>query len=311
MATRATLVAFLVAALAGCVSPGDPMTPPPPASLSSPPAWHVGDWWDYHVTDHVAGIEYAVRLAVAGIEGDHYRIGSPAGQFNPALLHVPGPGVGLVGQANLSYRFMGEEFKVIQFPLAQDATWTVRLQGNDLTANVVSVDGLVAEVEMHGPASDIYYTYDAAQGQIVAFENENWVSYELVGNGAGLSAMEWPSGIAQRINAGVFAGVNAQEPGAPVQDVAVEAGIEFMSVFLYAGPAMLPEPAPVVPAGYFLAEIRDPAGQTYTAQYGPTPQTAPENLFALSPEPEGTWRWQTVALGPGVAAISAVSYNLE
>lgn len=307
---------FLVAAcvlLTGCTTPAARPADAAVATLDEPPAWAPGDWWNYKVHDFTADVDYEVQVVVASLEGDVATLAVPRGSFNHSMLHVPGVGLGEVGRADLSYAFQGAPFQVIQFPLREGATWTTRLQGNPLDAEVVAVDGDQAHVEMHGPASDVYYTYDARVGQVTEFLNDNWVSYRLTASGRGFAGeLEWPTHIEQRINQGHFALVVGQStPPEPVQTLVVEDGVQYMSLFLYAGPAILPDPASSAPtAGYFVAEATDPRGTSHTAHYGPAPQPGPDTRFERVPEPAGTWQWATLAAGAGTAAISGVSYDL-
>lgn len=310
-------VAWALAAvilMAGCTTgPTENGSSEAERTLDQPPSWQIGDWWRFEVHDFIADADYTVRVVVAGMDEDTVTLGVPLGEFPHEALHVPGVGMGPIGKADFSYDFLGETFRPIQFPLEKGTTWSTQLQGNELAAEVVEVEGLVATVEMHGPASDIYYTYDAERGQIVEFLNDHWVSYTLTDQGNGhTGALEWPIDVEHRIDQGVFATVvGSNGPETPVQNATIDAGSGYMSLFLYAGPVMLPEPAAGAPTGgYFLAEARDPTGATHAVEYGPAPQPSAATMFGLISDPEGEWRWQTVAAGTGVAAINGVTYNL-
>jgi hypothetical protein len=93
-----------------------------PDRLDHPPSWIPGEYWTIRVTSTLLDEPVQWTRVVAGYTQDSYLVGQPAANASipGLLLHVPG--LGEVGQANLSYSVHGSTFTPLPFPLEDGKT---------------------------------------------------------------------------------------------------------------------------------------------------------------------------------------------
>lgn len=331
------LVAALVAA--GCLSgepeprdPADERTPSRPAfdpraerpspedrtdggesgraSLATAPGLVPGQWWNIRVTSPLLPAPVEWTRVVAGVEGEDYLIGQPRDTWSTEgiLLHVPG--LGEVSRRDLSFEAHDVRFHPFSFPLTDGKEWDTAFEGLPVTARTTVLADGTAEI-WYCCGRNISALYDPAMGDFVRFEVEGLLTYEVLDHG-----LDWegvvtvPHGHDLVFRHGRIAGVLSvdQEPGPPVEDVVLSDDYQRISFFQLAGPLDLAPPAPL--AGAFIERVTAPDGTVYeTARLPHEGPGFTTNTFE-STNVGGTWHFEHVAPGPGIAFTEGIAYHV-
>ena len=155
---RAVLTLLVALALAGCLAPNDAPTPvkgvcdnrtascpaaaPPPGAPAGPvdpatnasfglaPVWNVGDWWSYKLSD--GGTFQAVVTAVGGT----YTVQTPSNRTALMEALFDFSTLGSIG-TDLSGDQGGQRVKYFDFPLEENKTWSLSVDGLSLRAKAV------------------------------------------------------------------------------------------------------------------------------------------------------------------------------
>lgn len=338
-----TLALLSSAAFAGCVEPTGPalsaaqapgdaeLQPPAPrlglasdlpltrngTSLDEAPAWAVGEWWQIAYEDRLVGGEGEITRVVAGAQGPHYLVGMPADAFDDMTLLLHFPAMGRVNSSNLGFDAHDRPIRLLEFPLEEGRTWTTEwYSGAPLEAEVVSVDGNEARVELQGEGPHVTLTYDADLGAIREMDIAGYLHYEVVDHGFAYDGtVKVPHGQDLVFCHGRLAAVQGIEPCAASTSPDPEAPRETIT---------LPPAYDRVSFGLLLADIAT-AGSTGVGTYGITVEAPDGSTFearklpgdpawVLEPhgldDPGGNWEATYVAGGPGIALLEGVAYDV-
>jgi hypothetical protein len=134
-----TILALACFALAGCTadkppadadgdvpdSPsgtGAPNETPLGASISDPPAWNLGDWWQYRV-DYASGESYTAKIIVYAEDGTNYYVTSEDRELvmRSTIQHYPN--FGPVEKGTLANWIHGTKVNDFRWPM-ENGSWT-------------------------------------------------------------------------------------------------------------------------------------------------------------------------------------------
>lgn len=277
--------------------------------VQDPPSWIPGEYWTVEVDSTL--LEEPVRWTriVGGLTTEHYLIGQPAGEASPAALLLHVPGMGEVSFQNLSYDIHGETFTPVQFPLEDGTTWQTRFEGDPVNATA-SVQRDVVHIE-YCCSRNITAVYDPDVRGISEMDvDDGFLSYEVLDHGFAFDgAVEIPAQRELLFMEGQVAGALGASGGVgpPVGQAEVPEEVDRVAFTQIVGNAGLGSP---VETGVYLERATLPNGTTYT-----TEQAASTDGLAVSfhdvGNASGTWRFDHVAAGPGMAFTEGIGYQLE
>ena len=296
------------------VGPLDELLPglPTPAelaarSLDTPPAWRLGEWWRFEVSDRLTKGTYEATVVVA--TGAHGRalLGMPEEAFDDAAIVIHLPPTGPIRLEDHAWHFHADMFPMAPFPLVAGKTWSFGWLGDEMVAEVVAVEEGRARMEGLSPQTRFTWTYDAATGFVTEFEWGGLVSYRVVDHGFGFAGRVLaPDDPMLAIFTARFAGVvdpfAGMRPGPPITTVEVPEGYDTMSLGFILGSVGLPG------TGAYRAVATAPDGTRYERML--LPNQAPAIIEAdRVTSPSGVWRLEMEAIGTGAAVIEGVAFR--
>lgn len=284
------------------------------ATLAAPPKWVPGEWWRYHFTSPLTGVDVEFIKVVGAVDGETYVVGMPhEGWYKEAVVYHT-PCFGDVRAADLGCRAHNIEFQPLQFPLTDDATWVTQFERPpDLTASVKVLSPTEAEITFTDADGNVHIRqiYDATIHEVRLFQHDIAV-YEIVEHGYGFEGwITIPRGEQLvfehgRVGAPVVSvgsPIGGGPVGPPVESVEIAGGFNRLSFILAVGNLGI---APVE-AGTYRERASAPDGTEYVLE-----ATGPANLaieFYEHADPDGVWDLEHVALGPGIAFIEGIAYH--
>jgi hypothetical protein len=350
-----TVVALLVALalLAGCAQPSEPEPEPqpdiqyqdetiavqdpsllprdPPAegerNLETAPAWRLGEWWKYRLTEEFSGASYEFYRVVAGAEAGNYLVGFPVNEFSNDILVLHIPGYGDISRTDLSYETHDAPFKLLQFPLRDGDSWDMTFEGASPGTAMVEVPGDGTAI-IHAPTQsfDITAVYDPALGEIRSLQIPGYASYEVIGHGydwgsqpmAGDGIVRVPHDHDLVFINGRLGGVHdlgspliPPSPAGPTETITVEGGYDRIGFTIILGtpPGLVPAAGGVAPpTGYYSGKAAAPDGTVYELVLMPNEDPLKVEFFGHD-APTGDWNMEYVAGGAGVVLIEGIGYH--
>lgn len=285
------------------------------ATLDEAPTWQVGEWWMVERHDFTTGETLNVTVVVADRHGDTYHVGLAADDFEDRLVLFGWPPLGEIRTgSDLSWTVKNSDFRAAGFPLEEGRSWETPYWGVDgWTAEVESVDGTEATIGISGPYGNATYEYDAATGTTTTFAWQGETDYRVTDHGSGYEGqVVVPHGKQQHEQmraAGAFTFGESPlpdglTPAGPRETVEVDP--PDASVLLIAGSAPLPG-AQTTPPGLYRETATAPDGTSFELQT--TGEDGLEFAFAHASEASGTWQFDHVAGGFGVAGTEMIAYE--
>lgn len=290
------------------------------ATLDAPPAWALGEWWTYRIESLLAGTTHEATRVVAGEVGASYLVGMPADKYEEILFIFHFPGLGAVNKTNLGFDAHDLFLQHLQFPLAEGATWTTQwYNGDPMEAVVTKVEGSRADVSLAHPVRAINLTYDAAVGDIVAFDVAGYLRYEVVDHGFGYQGeVRIPYEEDLVVCHGRANGVSVIDacaagdlPGGPADTVVIGGDYDRLSfaLILRGGAAPAPLPAPLPTQGLFALEVTAPDGKQYAAAKSPQEPGVVLDVYGHD-DPLGAWEMRAFAGGVGSVLFEGAAYKV-
>ena len=281
------------------------------ATLAAPPRWVPGEWWRYHFTSPLTGVEVEFIKVVGAVDGETYVVGMPhEGRYKEAVVYHT-PCFGDIRAEDLGCHAHNIPFQPLQFPLTDESTWVTQFERPpDLTASVKVLSPTEAEITFTDEQGNVHITqiYDATIHEVRSFQHDIAV-YEIVEHGYGFEgwitipraeSLVFEHG---RLGTPVVGFVGGVAPGAPRESVEIVGGYNRLSFILAVGNIGL---APAE-AGAYRETATAPDGTVYTKEsVGPAPITIE---FYEHKDPDGIWELEHVAAGPGIAFIAGIAYH--
>lgn len=332
----ALVAAFVLAGCLGAVedAPGDvasngsegprlgldsplPVEPAAGTDLSAPPQWAVGEWWEIEAEFTGYGGSATITRVVAGTDGGSYLVGMSKDSFNDRALVLHFPGFGRVNASTLGFDAHDRPMNLLQFPLAEGATWETQwYSGAPLPAEVVEVDGDTAHVVLDNDGTHMEVTYDASVRVITELVVDGYMRYEVVDHGLAFpGTVEVPYKHDLVFCHGRIAVAQAIEPCAlelapnpkpPTETVTLDDTYDRASFGLLMSDL---QDTGAAGTGYYRVEATTPDGTTYAAEK--LPDTPGVRLVTDGHAPAaGDWEVTTVATGAGFSLFEGVAYEV-
>jgi hypothetical protein len=268
-----------------------------------------------------------VQRIVTGIENDNYLVGMPRDDWRNSAMVLHIPGFGEVRRNDLSFEIHDVRFEPVKFPLAKDKTWETAFEGRKVTATVTAIEGNRATIHFVGAADEITLTYDADLGEVAEYDGVGYATYEVVDHGVGFEGLVTVPHMHDLIFVELrFAGVVAPD-GTQVPDavpffggsyldasgtdtVEVDPTYDRVSFVIILGSVPLAPEAPPAPNTYYSEKVTAPDGTVYENSI-----MAPDGddfrlWFYQHDKPGGTWTFEHVAAGPGIALTEGIAYHV-
>lgn len=280
-----------------------------PSPLDTPPAWLPGESWTVRVTSTLLDEPVTWTRVVADFTPDGYLVGQPADDASTPglLLHVPG--LGRVSSGNLSYSVHGSTFTPVQFPLEDGREWQTSFEGDPVNATVqVQPDGTA---EIHFCCSrNITAVYDPDVRAITSMTvDDGFLAYEVVDHTfQHEGTVRVPADRDIVFLEGRFAGALDVRggPAPPAEEVTVPEGVDRVAFTQIVGSV---DATPAPETGAYLERATHPNGTAYVNE-----QAASTDGLSLTfhdvANASGTWRFEHVAAGPGLAFTEGIGYTL-
>ena len=284
------------------------------ATLAAPPRWVPGEWWRYHFTSPLTGVEVEFIKVVGAVDDEVYVVGMPhEGWYKEAVVYHT-PCFGDIRVEDLGCRAHNIPFQPLQFPLTDESTWVTQFERPpDLTASVKVLSPTEAEITFTDADGNVHITqvYDATIHEVRSFQHDIAV-YEIVEHGYGFEGwitipraeelvFEHGRVGAPIVNLGVFGG--GDPAGAPLEEVEIIGGYNRLSFILAVGNIGL---APAE-AGSYRETATAPDGTVY--QMESTGMEPFRIEFFEHKDPDGVWQLEHLAAGPGIAFIEGIAYH--
>lgn len=280
-----------------------------PGPLERPPTWLPGEYWTVRVDSTLMDEPVEWTRVVAGYTSEAYLVGQPADNASTAglLLHVPG--LGEVSQANLSYSIHGATFTPLMFPLEDGRTWQTSFEGQPVNATVETTGD---QARVHYCCSrNVTATYDPDIRAISEMTvDDGFLEYEVVDHGFAFEGtIEVPRDRELAFLQGRVAGGLTTRGGAgpPAGEAEVSAERDHLAFTQIVGNTDL-TPAPGT--GAYVERATHPNGTSYLTEQAASTEGL-ELAFHEATNASGTWRFEHVAAGPGVAFTEGVAFSLE
>jgi hypothetical protein len=282
---------------------------PEPGPLEAPPSWIPGEYWTIEIDSTLLEEPITWTRVVAGYGSDAYLLGQPADQATPAglLLHVPG--LGAVDQDTLSYGVHGDAFQPTAFPLEEGQAWQTSFEGDPVNATVTRA-GDVAEIAFCC-SRNITATYDPSVRAISSLSvDDGFLAYEVTDHGYAYEGdIEVPTErevvFLQARAAGAL--TTDGSAGPPAGQAQVPEAVDRVAFTQIVGNLDMTR---AEETGAYLERAQLPNGSTYTTQ-----RSASTDGLAISfheaANASGTWTFDHVAGGPGLAFTEGIGYQLE
>lgn len=301
---------------------GEIAAPDLAATLNEPPQLQEGEWWRIELHDTITDTTTQFIRVVARVEEDLYVFGMPhEGWWKEAVIfHTPA-----FGDVNkdLSHRAHDIDFKQLQFPLEDGATWETAWENPAPITATVSVESpTMARVTFTGQSCGLFgfiglcpnptegvvaeIAYDATLHEVseAVFPSHTW---RVLDHGYGYEGWvtvprsEHLVFFHGRLGASVVDFANPG-PATPMDTVTIEGGFNRVSFILVAGNAI---GTPV--GGAYSEKATAPDGTVY--ELASIPGGPLEVAFLEHANPDGEWLLEHVAAGPGVAFIEGIAYH--
>lgn len=301
----------------------------PPAAgertLDAAPQWRLGEWWTYHMQDRLSGKSLDFTRVVAGEDkqAGTYLVGFPIDEFSNDVMLFHIPGYGDISQRDLSYETHDKVFQPLQFPLAEGATWPMEFEGAAKGQAVAARPGdgtaqVTMEVSNYG---FINATYDPTIGEIKVMDIKGYARYEVTGHGYNWKGVvRVPHAHDLIFQHGRLAAVfDVRDPLIPptprttTETVDIAAGYDRVSFIIALGTGPFlgtpnPEPAQVVPTGFYRETVTSPNGTQFQLTLMPNEGNFKIESYGAT-DPTGTWTLEHIAGGPGVAFVEGIAYH--
>lgn len=282
-------------------------------TLEAPPRWHVGRWWDVRVSTQFLDHIFETRVVVAGEEGEWYLTGAAdeKGLDDTLIMHLPG--IGKIGKDDLRWDVHDEWFIPVRFPLEEGNTWETTWSTEAVTAEVTSVTGTRAEIEISGESEglmgstsiSIRLVYDAEVATIVSMEIDGIASMEVIAHGFDhdgpvtvpydYDLILFHGRLAGALGVGVQEGAHP-----PAETVSVQGDYDRAATVLFAY---------AVTPGHFMVDATAPNGDHYSLALTATASDTMEYVYHDVTDPAGDWELAFVTAGIGVVFIESFAYR--
>lgn len=290
-------------------------------TLASPPKWKRGEWWAIEMRDEFVGATHTTTRVVAGAEANDYLVGMPTHDFSNAIMVFHIPGFGQVGKADHSFEIHDCMFKPLEFPLELDKKWNTQFECRNVEATVVDIDGHRAFIEMVGNSDIITIVYDAELRAISHMRKEGYGSYEVVNHGYQFH-LDKPGMQGQvtvphmhdvifqhgRIGGAIWQGGDLPlplSPQVPWDEVVVDTTYDRVSFAIILGNLV-----PGAAGGYYKETATAPDGTVFELEMMPDEGQAFKIQDFRHDNPGGVWRFDHLALGPGIAMAEGIAYHV-
>lgn len=280
-------------------------------SLSEPPVWEGGEWWTVRIYSSLIDEDVTVTRVVTGTEGEDYLVGIPQDSWDGRALVFHVPGFGEVRRSDLSFEAHDVRFELLDFPLTPGKTWTTEFEGLPVDVTVEEATGTTAELS-YCCGRSINATYDASIGAISALDvDDGFIGYEVLDHGYNYTGVVTvPHGHDLVFNHGRFAGaidVRTTRPAPPVETMELSSDYGRVSFVQIVGPlGIVDRPA----SNVYVERTTSPNGTTYETQHLPTDGGSFSVQFFETTELGGTWQFEHVAPGPGLAFTEGIAYHV-
>lgn len=289
-----------------------------PRTLDAAPDWKSGEWWKVKLVDQFTGSEYEGMRVVTGEEAGNFLVGMPADEWRNELMVMHIPGFGEIQKDDLSFEIHDARFAPLNFPLTMGKTWETEFEGRAVNAEVTSVEGQKATVHLVSPGEgqpndDITVTYDAGIGEIVHYEGIGYATYDVLGHGFGFEGIVTVPHmhdlifvefrLAGVLTAGSIQGFDVQPP---MDTVEVDSTYDRVSFAIILGTVL---PDYNGPPAYYNEKVTAPDGTVYEDTALPT-EPGLKIRFYQHDQPGGTWKFEHVAAGPGIALTEGIAYHV-
>ncbi|MHB8586083.1 MAG: hypothetical protein ACYDDF_09670 [Thermoplasmatota archaeon] len=289
-------------------------TTPIPSTLAVPPTWRVGEWWTISEKDAYEDTTYTTTQIVAGIDPQSFLVGMPEKAFSTPIMVLHLPGFGQVSRTDLSYDVHNCPFEPLKFPLTEGEHWATEFECIPLNATVHLVNSTVAVVNMTGQAGHFLITYDANEQTITSLVDQGYSTVKVTGHGFGYQGIVTvphqfrlvfrQDRIGPALN-------GTLSPSAPTETRTIPDTFDQVSFVIFLGNflSLVNPTVPNAAAGYYQETVTAPNGTSFQETMLPNEKGLKFSFFT-EPEPGGTWKFQHVVAGPGIAEAEGIAYHV-
>jgi hypothetical protein len=280
------------------------------ATLNEAPHWKKGEWWKIHFESPLTGASVDFVRVVGDVQGDTYVVGMPhEGWYKEAVVYHT-PCFGDVDARTLGCTPHNIPFAAVEFPLKEGATWTTQFErAPDLKTEVKITSPTEATIKFVDPKGNVAIeeVYDATIHEVRSFKQSTAV-YTVTDHGYDFqgwitvpraSELVFEHG---RVVAPVIDVKTTGPAAGPLETVTINGGYNRLSFILAAG-NILGTPA----GGVYRETATAPNGTSY--QLTSIPGGPVEIRFYEARDPDGDWKLEHIAAGPGIAFIEGIAYH--
>ncbi|MBW3582441.1 MAG: hypothetical protein KY455_05010 [Euryarchaeota archaeon] len=300
-------------------------------SLDEPPQWRLGQWWKYRMTDSFTQQETIFYRVVAGQENDtgSYLVGMPTHGFSNAVMVLHIPGFGQIDRQTLGFELHDCMLDPLKFPIEDGAQWESEFECGDVQITATVTSDTTAEFVMapHDPEGDGgggrggTYSYDAEIGVINKMTINNYAQFEVIEHGHDFHLVEgWEGNVTVpyahdvifmhgRIGMALKVSPDGIAPGTePWDEVVVPEGYDRVSFAIILGDALnLLTQGQAKGMGHYTERATAPDDEVYYLEYtGDGIRT----VAYKNDNPSGTWRFEHLTAGPGIAMAEGIAYSV-
>lgn len=277
------------------------------ATLEAPPQWRLGQWWKIRLTEHFTETSKEITVVVAGAERDWFLTGMPEAQFDHHVMVMHMPGVGQIGKSDLRWDVHDEYFQPMKFPLRNGDSWETHWSALPVQADVASVSGTKATIEVTGDNQHFELVYDADVGTITYMEIPGYATMEVIDHGFDYKGVVTVPHMHDliffhgRIVGALGVGFQDMEPHPPMDTIPVEGDYDRVSfgIILFG-----------LTPGVYMVEVTAPDGTQYQESLIATQPDMIMISIQSNEQPVGDWEAAYVAAGVGAAFIEGIAYHV-